>query len=341
MQGQLDPPVSSQALLIEVIRSAYVLPVLLAADRAGIFAGLNEAPASSDDIADRFGISPRSAETMLGVLAAKGFLAQVGGKFHLLDVAKDFLLPDSPFYCGGWFDMCRTGAVNHESVYNALFREESAFTGVLDAENWESSPDAEQLRRFTATIHATSFPAATGVAKHGDFSGVTRLLDVAGGSGCFCIALALKYPEMELTVMELPGVCDIIPEYTEPYGLGKRIQTVSADMFRDPWPVGYDAHFFSNIFHDWGPEKCGQLAQKSFDALPSGGRIYLHEELANDTHDGPLVTMLYSMNMVAWTREGKQYSFAELDEMLSAAGFSGTRVSFTYGKFSLVVADKP
>ena len=341
MPDTLEPPASSQSLLTETIRSSFKLPVLLAADRAGIFASLDESPASSQEIAERFGISHRSAEAMLGVLAAAGFLTQLGGKFHLLDVAKDYLLPASPYYCGGWFDMWRTGAINHESVYNAIFEERAAYADVLDAENWESSPDGEQLERFTSTMHAASFPAAIGVATNGDFSGVSRLLDVAGGSGCFCIALASRYPDMALTVMELPGVCDIIPKYTTQYGLENRIGTYAADMFRDEWPADYDAHFLSNIFHDWDPDKCLLLAKTSYAALPPGGRLFLHEELANDTHDGPLETMLYSMNMVAWTRGGKQYSLNELEVILSEAGFRNVRVECTYNRFSLVIADKP
>jgi len=338
---KLDPPVSSQALLLDVIRSSFTLPVLLAADREGIFASLAEQPASADDIADRFGISHRAAETLLGVLAARGFLARHDGRFHLLDVAKDFLLPDSPFYVGGWLDLWRTGAVNHDSVHRALFRGETAYADVLDADNWASVPDESQLRMFTAAIHAASFPAAMGVAIHGDFAGVTRLLDVGGGSGCFCIALGLQHPGMSLTVMELPAVCRIVSEYAGRYGLGDRIATHGADMFRDDWPRGYDAHFLSNIFHDWSPDKCRALAARSFDALPPGGRIYLHEELPNDTHDGPLLTMLYAMNMVAWTRGGKQYSLNELNSILTDAGFEGTKVSYTYGRFSLVTAEKP
>ena len=341
MPQKLDPPVSSYALIIDVIRSSYTLPALLAADQAGLFAALADAPASSDEVAQRFGISERSAAALLGVLAARGFLAQAGGKFHLLDVSKEFLLPRSPFYCGGWLNLCRSQSVNHEMMYGAIFEEKLAFTELLDADNWESEPDVGKLRMFTAAIHAVSFAAATAVALHGDFAGVKRLLDVAGGSGCFCIALGLRYPAMELTVMELPGVCEIIPEYTAPWGLADRIGTLGADMFRDDWPSGYDAHFLSNVFHDWGPERCRALARSSFDALPSGGRIYLHEELANDTHDGPLPTMLYSMIMLAWTRGGRQYSFAEFDEILTGAGFENVRVSYTYGRFSLVVADKP
>ena len=49
-------------------------------------------------------------------------------------------------------------------------------------------------------------------------------------------------------------------------------------------------HFYSNIFHDWPPEKCSFLTRKSFDALPPGGRLVVHEMLYDDDKKGPLET---------------------------------------------------
>ena len=99
-------------------------------------------------------------------------------------------------------------------------------------------------------MHAHSFAAAMGMARGGDFTGVRRLLDVAGGAGSFCIALAQRYPQMGLTVLELPAVCAAAEPYLARYGLRERIETVAANMFADPWPAGHDAGFFSNIFQD-------------------------------------------------------------------------------------------
>src|SRR5205085_1664541 len=112
--------------------------------------------------------------------------------------------------------------------------------------------DAERAQTITAGMHSHSFPAAMGVARHGDFTGIRRLLDVAGGSGCFCIALALRYPEMRFTVMELQTVCEIAARYAAQYGASEQIDTCAANMFADAWPTGYDGHFFSNVLHDWG-----------------------------------------------------------------------------------------
>jgi hypothetical protein len=138
-------------------------------------------------------------------------------------------------------------------------------------------------------MHSHSLPAAIGVARNGDFQGVRRLLDVAGGSGCFSIALALRH--------------------------------------------------FSNVFHDWDAPRREELAARSFAALPSGGRIYLHEMLLNDTSDGPLAPALFSVMMLG-TR-GKQFSAPELNVLLTGAGFVGTSVTHTYSYHSLVSASKP
>lgn len=93
---------------------------------------------------------------------------------------------------------------------------------------WETHQlDPKQAKVFTRAMHSHSFPAAMGLAEQFDFSGVKRLLDVAGGSGCFCIALALRYSEMQFTVMGLPVVCKLAEEYIADYGLQDCIDTLA------------------------------------------------------------------------------------------------------------------
>jgi len=110
-------------------------------------------------------------------------------------------------------------------------------------------------------------------------------------------------------------------------------------MFREPWPAGYDAVFFSDIFHDWGPKLCRQLTQRSFAALPPGGRIFLHEMLLDETKTGPLPAASYSIGMLLFT-QGKQYSAEELEQLLLEEGFQDVSVTPTYGYYSLISARK-
>ena len=268
-----------------------------------------------------------------------GFVAQHDGRFRITEVARNFLLPSSPYYWGGMLRLVRDIPLTHSALLGALKKDKPM--GYSGEDLWERHQvDPEQARVFTAAMHSHSFPAALGAARNGDFRGVKRLLDVGGGSACFPIAIAQEHPEIKFTIMELGVVCKLAESYVADFGLSARIDTIAVDMFHDAWPTGHDAVFFSNIFHDWDWKRCEYLAKLSFDILPAGGRIYLHEMLLNDTKDGPLAASLFSMNMCFFT-EGKQFSGIELKTMLEAAGFRDVSITQTYGYYSLVSARKP
>jgi acetylserotonin N-methyltransferase len=312
------------------------------ADEIGLFTQLAGGPAPAQEVATRLDLGPRGAEALLAVCAALGFLTQHGGRFGLTDTARHYLLREGDFYWGPMLHRTRE-AVLHQDLLQALRRDAHPENepDTRGAAGWaRGEVDPEQARTTTAAMHAHSFPAALGVARQGDFSGVTRLLDVAGGSGCFPIALALRHPRLRCTVLELPEVCRVAAEYLARYGVSERVDTQGANMFADPWPQGYDAVFFSNIFHDWDEPRRRLLAQKSFRILPPGGRIYLHEMLLAETRDGPLPAALFSLAMLI-ANYGKQFSLTELQSLLGGAGFVDVQATQTYGYYSLVSARKP
>ena len=83
-----------------------------------------------------------------------------------------------------------------------------------------------------------------------------------------------------------------------------------------------------------------ELMRRSFDALPAGGTIYIHEMLLEDGGNGPLASALYSLSMRIGTL-GKQFSAPELREALESVGFTDVSVANTTHYFSLVSATKP
>lgn len=335
----LDVPTTDDRPVWDAWLSVYHLPTVTVADELGLFPKLAEHPLTLAETMDALELGPRATEALLGVLQSLGFVTQRGGRFHVTEVSRNYLLPDSPYYWGGMLQLMRDIPFTHSSLLDALRKDKPVAYDGQDI--WERHEvDPEQARVFTAAMHSHSFPAAMGAARNGDFSKVSRLLDVGGGSACFPIALATRYPEMRFTIMELPVVCPLAEGYAADFGLSDRIDTLAADMFHDPWPSGYDAIFFSNIFHDWDRNRCEFLASRSFDALPSGGQIYLHEMLLNDTKDGPQAASLFSMNMCFFT-EGKQFSAAELDDLLTGCGFTDVSITNTYGYYSLIRARKP
>src|SRR5215218_4654470 len=97
----LEPPASDDRLVWDVWLTLHHLPTPAVAHVLGVFPLPKEAPASSEEVAQRLSLGPRATEALLGVLTSLGFLEQRRSRFHLTDVARNFLLPDSPYYWGG------------------------------------------------------------------------------------------------------------------------------------------------------------------------------------------------------------------------------------------------
>lgn len=340
----LELPTCGDQPLWDISLGAFNLPALIVAEEVGLFPFLEKTPATPEEVAPHFSFNLRAAEALLGVLASLGFLAKYQGRFYITEVSRNFLLPESPYNWGVLLrappvipDLCSAIKGILKMPENKMGERAVEVFGKLKE---SGKMDYEQVKIIAQKSHVRSLPAALAVAKWGDFKGVKRLLDMGGGAGSFCIGLALRYPEMEFTVADLAAICEIATQYIADYGLEDRISVQAVDMFEDEWPSGNDAVFFSNIFHDWGRERSIYLGQKSFDILPSGGRIYLHELLLPDTKDDPPALTVYSM-VLMFSTTGNLFTAGELDELLTECGFEDVTIIHTFGYHSLIMGKKP
>ncbi|MGK3966067.1 methyltransferase [Sorangium sp. So ce118] len=344
MSVSLEVPRSDDRLLRQLCLSIYHAPTVSAAIELDLFSLLDTAPATIEEIAAKVRLSPRAAEALLATLASLGLLVRHQGKFDLTELSRNYLLPTKPYYWGHMLRMLQEIPVSHTRILQALRKDqpvEGGGEGKALTEVWDAvDVPPERAALITRAMHSVSMSTAVGLAHQADLSGVHRLLDVAGGSGCFCIAFALRHPEVRFTVADLPAVGSVAQEYIAEYGLRDRIDVVGLDMFHDAWPSGHDAIFFANILHDWDRARCLHLLRRSFDALPAGGRVFIHEILLSNTQDGPLTAALLSINMIYLT-QGKQFTAAELTSLLHESGFEDVTIKPVLSEYSLVSARKP
>ena len=325
--------------------SSIWLPAITVATELGVFESLADGPQPSNAVATKLKLQPRGCDTLMRMLVALDLMTLHEGAYQLTPVARQYLLRDDPCFWGHVWPAYSASSANHLRLRDALRikrpAQDDGLTDLPPVAVWETGQvTLEQAGRIASFMNSHSMAAAAGLARSGAASGVKRLLDVGGGSGCFAIALAEADPALRATILDLPAMCQVARDYIRSGGVGERVDTVSVDFFREAWPPGYDAHFFSNVFHDWSFETCADLAAKSFAALPSGGSILLHEMLLDDTGTGPRTAAAFSMLMLAGTR-GQQFTFAELRGILAGAGFTGIAVRPTYGYYSLVSGHKP
>src|SRR3712207_774877 len=144
----LEPPTSDDRPIWDVWLSVYHFPTLAVADALGVFPLLKETSASSEEVADQLSLGPRATEALLGVLTSLGFLEQRRSRFSLTDVARNFLLPDSPYYWGGIFELVRDIPFTCSSLREALKKDKPI--GYEGDDIWETHElDPEQAKLFT------------------------------------------------------------------------------------------------------------------------------------------------------------------------------------------------
>lgn len=332
-----DLPAVDDTAIWDAWLGLYQAPAISVALELEIFDSLQH-PADTSTLAQRTGFSVRGLTALLGMLKCLRLVDRREGKWMLNQASRAYMLKQSPFYWGPFFSYLAASLPLHTLLLNNV---KGVATGEgRPVQGWEAGAIDESLATsLTGFMHCHSIAPAVGLAKTCDFSGVKRLLDVGGGSGCYAFSLALEYPEMSATVMDLPTICKVAERYIAEAGVADRVDTRAVDMFRDEWPQGYDCHFFANVFHDWSPETCAEIARASYASLAPGGRICLQEMLLDDSGDGPIQPVAFSLLMCLGTK-GQQFSLADLREILEGAGFSEVAAERSHGYYSLVTAHK-
>jgi hypothetical protein len=324
----------------DVIFAIYGYPALLLAHRLKVFSLLAEGARTLPEICDALNIKPRPAEAILTAAIALGFLSLQTGRYALTPVTEEYLLESSPSYFGFFWDLM----IDNYQVSTFAGLEKAILTDAPQAygggDIFKSHEEQiELLHRFTCGMHSMSMASALFWPGVMDFSRHRVMLDIGGGSGAHSIGATLRIPHLQALILDFLQVCEVAQGYIAEYGLQDRIKTCEGNIWQDRWPTA-DLHFFSNMYHDFMPEKCHFLTAKSFNSLESGGRIVIHEMLYNDDKTGPFASAAFSMMMMGWT-EGKQYSGQELSAMLKEIGFEEIQIHKAFGYYSIVTGLKP
>ena len=313
---------------------------LLTGHKLGVFELLATEPLTASEVASRLELANRPAEILLTTLAAQRLLVKSGGRFSLTPLGRAYCIESSPTYLGGMLDF----AVATHSMCTVENLEASARTGQSLAYGrgeifQEHAQEIARARVFTDAMHCQSIAPAMAWPKVLDLSRHRMMLDIAGGSGAHSIGALRHWPELRSTVFEMAPVSDFVTEYATRYHLDDRLGATTGNMWQDPFPPS-EMHFYSQVYHDWPPEKCRMLTEKSFASLPAGGRIVVHELLLDSDETGPLLPTLMGMVMPLWT-EGRQYSMAELASLLRSVGFALVHAQRTFGSWGIATGVKP
>lgn len=330
--------IESDELMQKITGQIFIGHGILIAYKLGLFKMLSEKPFALSEISLLLKLSHRAALSLIASAGALNFIESCGDKFKLTAIGAKYLDPNSVYYYGSVLDLLisQSDIMTYDRIKNSILTDKPQVAGGVDIFSNESGIGG--TREFIQAVHQKAMPSAFYWVKQLDLTIHNTFIDLGGGSGIHTIASCMNNSNLFGIVCDRKPVLIHTKNYIKDYNLVDRIRVKELDIWKDIFPQG-DVYFLGDIFHDWPKRKCLLLAKKCYDALPTGGKIILHEMLFNENKTGPFLTSAYHLKMMLWT-EGQQYTFLELESILEEVGFSKIGLVKSVGNWSLVVGHK-
>ena len=296
--------------------------------------------ATAEQLREFTGVPAHQLRVLLQAVCATGLLRRQDGRYVNSDVAERLLASDEP-------DSWRHILIGWKEIYYPAFADMTtavrAGTNTALARFPGEEPTLYQRlshRSHLETVFHKAMAAFTlqsipDLLEHADMSSVGQLLDVGGGDGVTTAHLLERYPELRVTVFDLPSVTARAEELTSGR-FGDRVRFQPGDLFTDEFPQGVDAVLFSHVLEIFTAEQITTLLTKAYHALAPGGTVFVYGfHISDDETTGMFSARLSLYLNVLASGQGMAYPVEDYQEWLRRAGFSKIttieRLAFEHG----------
>lgn len=289
---------------------------LFAALELGLFTSLNSGSRDEPELADELGARPEALRTLLTACRALGLLEMDEVGYRNSAGAQRFLVRTSRAYMGDYY--LRQIAL---TVYSQVPLARAVLRGELEIPPSYGAflGDPHRSEEFIRGQHAGSSGPAYLLAASEDLSGFSRLLDLGGGSGVFSIEAVRRNPALQAVVFDHAGVIPVAGRIVAEAGFADRIECVAGDLLSDVWPPGADLLLLSYVLSSY---PLSDLITRTFEYLPSGGRLLVHDFALDADRSGPRNTALWFFANLAISAETRVHTVDDIEDAMRQAGFS-------------------
>ncbi len=295
-----------------------------------LFTHLADEAKDTVSLAESLGAIPSRITMLLEALRQMGVTKLDGGKWSLTPFAKKMFLPNHAHPNLYMVPLAKAMATLSDNFYLKIadavrgkmnFKTDVAYPPVTREDNLYF----EEMHRSNAHF------AMTLLLEEADLSTAKTMVDVGGGIGDISAALLKKFPQLDSTILNLPGAVELVNENAAEKGVADRLRGASVDIYRDAYPVA-DAVMFCRILYSANEQVTDMLCKKAWEALPSGGRLIILDMIIDDP-ENPNFDYLSHYILGA----GMPFSFLGFKEqgtykdILESLGFRDVRTVRKYG----------
>ena len=300
--------------------------VLSACVRLGVFEALAQGPLSSQQVAQRAGLTVDATERLLNSAISLKLVSRRGADGYGLGELGAAVLANP-----GVVAMVEHHAILYRDLADpvALLRGEARATGLGDYWSYASSDQPAELQdaqvaEYTRLMAASQSMIANEILAGYPLGKHRSLMDVAGGDGSFLVAAAARAPQLELCLFDLPPVAALAEQRFAGQGLQHRARAVGGDLYRDALPGGADVISLVRVIHDHDDAAVEGILRSVKQALPKGGVVILAEPMSESRGPEAISDAYFGFYLLAMG-QGRLRTPAALARMLRDAGFEGVK----------------
>jgi len=329
--GELTPP----EVLRRMITGFVVSQALYVTAKLGIADLLDDDESRPiESIADQAGARRDPLYRVLRLLAGMGVLAESPpGSFTLTRLGRCLRedAPDSIRHAAIMFPELPYRAAG--DMLHTVMTGDTAFDhlfGVghetyLEAQAEEAAIFHAAMRQLTGVVNEQIVAAM-------DLSDVNLLVDVGGGHAGLLVAVLKAHPRLRAVLLEQASALDGARQNLAAARLTSRAEVVEGDFF-DAVPSGGNLYILKSVVHAWPDDEAVSILGNCAVALGRGGRVCVVERVIPEEGE-PLYPKLNDLIMLT-VAGGRERSISEYRQLFDRAGLELTGTQETASGFSL------
>lgn len=324
-----------EAVLTQMLLGSLASQALYVAAKLGIADLLVDGPKRVEELATATATDAPSLYRVLRALASMGVFEEEDNQVFALTPTAEALRSDVPnslrdvtiFWGEDWH-----WEVWGKTLYSVKTGK-SAWAQIHGEEVFDYfAKNQEAARIFDRAMSSFSSVATKAVVEAYDFSGIGKLVDIAGGHGRLLNGVLEANPSMRGVLFDLEHV---IESARQTATVSDRCEYATGDFFASV-PAGGDAYMMKHIIHDWDDERAITILKNIKDAMNPGGRVLVVESVIADGNNQDFGKLLDIEMLVS--PGGKERTAAEYEELFRQAGLRLTRIVPTKSPYSVIEA---
>ncbi len=296
----------------------FEVSVMFALLRLELFEAIGREELSIVELAAKTGADAQRLARLLRCAATMGILeSRDGERFALSEPAGNVLLKaSSDAYLGDWLRF-----LDHlYGVFSELDKAVLAARPVFDlTEELRQTPGAADS--FSRAMDTYARLRGRELADYLDVSASGSLLDLGCGPGTYAHHLALRNPQLELFLSDLPSVLEETAQLSRWRDIPNPIRYLPLDLVEDEIPGTYDTVLISNTLHMLGHRASRELIRRLFSVVNPSGRLVVQAQFLGSGGLGKRWPAILDLIMLSGSRQGENHTIEQTFAWMQEAGF--------------------